>query len=131
MTCREKWENANHGLAFDILTEHCPWHYGYLDQPYYCTNGDDTDLCSCCWDREIPEEPKKEKTMIEPIEHTCADCVHQDVCKHMSEFMAVKQTIADMYVVINGKTQVKLFNVPCVKAIGLQCKFYRKDVKTR
>lgn len=87
--------------------------------------------CIKCWNREIPEEPKREKTMIDPIEHTCADCIHQDVCKHMNEFLAAKQTIVDTEVAIRDKTSVKLLNIPCIKAVGLQCKFYRKDVKTR
>lgn len=67
----------------------------------------------------------------EKIEHTCAECAHQDVCKHMNEFLAAKQAIVDTYVIIGDKTNIKLLDIPCIKAVGLQCKFYRKDVKTR
>lgn len=128
MTCREKWE-MDHPRG-EFLPQHsCPWQYKYLDPPEYCGELR-SDTCERCWDREIPEEPKKEKTMIESIEHTCADCVHQDVCKHMNEFLAAKQAIVDTYVVIGDKTHVKMLDIPCIKAVGLQCKFYRKDVKT-
>ena len=68
---------------------------------------------------------------VEKIEHTCAECAHQDVCKHMTEFLAAKQAIVDTCVIIGDKTNVKLLDIPCIKAVGLQCKFYRKDVKTR
>ena len=42
----------------------CPYHYGYLPKPDYCS--DDTISaevrCTKCWDREIPEEVNDIKT---------------------------------------------------------------------
>ena len=55
MTCKEKLKIEHQ----DIYNEYpfqtgCPSNYGYLDDPKYCTSGDD--CCEKCWDREIPEQ---------------------------------------------------------------------------
>lgn len=121
-----EWDDDKLALFIDTT---CP--SDWLTPPDNCYPYEQRN-CIKCWNREIPQETKKEtRVMNEPIEHTCAECVHQDVCKHMNEFLAAKQKIVDTYVVIGDKTQVKLLSIPCIKAIGLQCKFYTKDVKTR
>ena len=78
MTCREKWKNAHPGLAFDLLNVKCPWHYGYLEQPDYCTDDDDVNICVQCWNREIPEETKKENSMS--TEKTKAELMEEIAC---------------------------------------------------
>lgn len=41
----------------------CPYDHGYLEQPSDCPKIS----CKECWDREIPEEPKKFKDPVEYI----------------------------------------------------------------
>lgn len=63
MTCREKWELLHPGKDFKTnVISACPWQYGYLDPPDYCGRFT-SDVCDDCWNREIPEETKKEKPM--------------------------------------------------------------------
>jgi hypothetical protein len=63
MTCREKWESLHPGKDFKTnVIRACPWQYGYLDPPDTCGTLS-SDVCDKCWDREIPEETKKEKPM--------------------------------------------------------------------
>lgn len=98
MTCREKWKNAYPELTFDVLNDHCPWHYGYLDEPDYCTPGPDITICNRCWDREIPEETKEEekpmttkKTKAELMEELeAANKAKTDLEKQLAELEKYK-----------------------------------------
>lgn len=64
MTCREKMameHPTDTGSAYLGGCIGCPHDHGYLDKPEYCpqVNGNmlgDNELCTKCWDREIPEE---------------------------------------------------------------------------
>ena len=132
MTCKEKmktlYPRMDYGDLNRLFKEYCPEQFFGLEEPVYCVG--EGDGCDTCWEREIPEETK-EKPMIESIEHNCNDCVHQDVCKHMNEFLAAKQTLVDACAYVGNKTSIKLLDIPCVKTVSLQCKFYRKEVTTR
>ena len=60
MTCREKLKMEHPdkvGNEFPGGCVFCPSSYGYLDDPLECNtlNCGGSDLCSKCWDREIPE----------------------------------------------------------------------------
>lgn len=61
MTCREKLK-LEHPDAIDTVflggCSGCPSRYGYLDKPDYCQSKHE--ICTECWDREIPEEKPKE-----------------------------------------------------------------------
>lgn len=55
MTCREKLA-IEHPECIDADfgggCHGCPWEYGYLDAPEYCS----CETCDACWDRPIPEK---------------------------------------------------------------------------
>lgn len=63
MTCRQKLA-IEHPEYLDPEEYggcvNCPSDYGYLDDPIWCNEDDDT--CAHCWDREIPEEEKTANT---------------------------------------------------------------------
>lgn len=134
MTCREKWENAHPGLKFDLIGIRCPWHYGYLGEPEYCTHVSAINICNRCWDREIPEEPKKkeEKTMNNTNIMLCTNCIHRDVCKNDEEFKIVQLAITSMKIDLGGDNNiVRLCDIPYIKPVELQCKYFRKEVNVR
>lgn len=57
MTCREKLTIEHPDLVGEQIIGGCwacPNLYGYMPKPAYCMNGSDTDMCTQCWDREIP-----------------------------------------------------------------------------
>ena len=65
MTCREKLKIEYPDKVNNITgcgCTGCPSGYGYLPDPYYCKHYGDPELCTKCWDREIPElkETKEE-----------------------------------------------------------------------
>lgn len=61
MICREKLK-LEHPDAVDRAflggCRGCPSRYGYLCKPDYCKSKHE--ICTKCWDREIPEEKSKE-----------------------------------------------------------------------
>lgn len=67
MTCRERLK-IEHPECIDTKCEGgclgCPSAYGYLTDPPYCseTCSVNSDICTKCWDREIPEETELEYT---------------------------------------------------------------------
>ena len=67
MTCRERLK-IEHPDCIDTKWEGgclgCPSKYGYLTDPPYCseTCSVNSDICTKCWDREIPEEKELEYT---------------------------------------------------------------------
>lgn len=58
MTCREKLK-LEHPTCVDDRNcggcYGCPSEYGYLGIPEYCPHHSDTNACTKCWDREIPD----------------------------------------------------------------------------
>lgn len=63
MTCREKLavvQPENLGEVMGGGCYGCPHHYGFLPKPEYCDSGDDN-VCTKCWDREIPENKTSER----------------------------------------------------------------------
>ena len=63
MTCREKLklefpESVNACYAGGC--DGCPRDYGYRPDPDYC-NGYDDEVCTKCWDREVPDTEAVDK----------------------------------------------------------------------
>ena len=95
MTCREKLaiEHPDY-IDKDLYTGgcyQCPYHYGYLQKPDYCSGGDSELTCRRCWDREMPaeipiEEPKKEpETFHDKLVQSIKD-VGQEIIKNAEDY---------------------------------------------
>ena len=57
MTCREKIALERPDcISSECIggVEGCPKGYGYMEAPQYCDSGYTPELCTKCWDREIP-----------------------------------------------------------------------------
>lgn len=70
MTCREKLaiEHPDRVSPNFGGCDCCPCTYGYLDDPDYCDGWGYDDMCTRCWDREIPgTEPLTYEHTSEPI----------------------------------------------------------------
>lgn len=79
MTCREmlaksmpwKVDDTRDGGCFG-----CPSNYGYLSDPCWCN--EDNETCTKCWDREVPEsEPSKSICQYETVKIVrCRNCTY-------------------------------------------------------
>lgn len=70
MTCREKLKKEHPTCVGDRNCGGCygcPSEYGYLGIPEYCNHHSDTNACTKCWDREIPEEKIVNHEDIPPL----------------------------------------------------------------
>lgn len=70
MTCRERLK-LEHPEKIDPQATggcvHCPSTYDYLTEPAWCTAGEHDNVCTACWDREIPNtEPTPTSTVNHP-----------------------------------------------------------------
>ncbi len=58
MTCRERLKR-DHPENIDPQSTggcmNCPHTFGYLLEPAWCTEGEHDNVCTACWDREIPD----------------------------------------------------------------------------
>lgn len=68
MTCREKLKIQH---PYKVTSRYiggccgCPHDYGYLSKPIGCDEGQNHELCTKCWDREIPET----ESVNDPVNH--------------------------------------------------------------
>ena len=61
MTCLEKLRTEHPEKLCSALyggASGCPYDYGYLGRPSYCSREGDPNKCAKCWNREMPESPK-------------------------------------------------------------------------
>ena len=61
VTCREKIALERPDcISSECIggVESCPNDYGYMEKPRYCDLGSTSELCTKCWDREIPGTEK-------------------------------------------------------------------------
>lgn len=61
MTCREMLKNQHpHDVGENFIggCNCCPSDYGYLEEPEWCTHGEE-DECTKCWDREVKADAPK------------------------------------------------------------------------
>jgi archaellum component FlaC len=74
MTCREKLKIEHPDCianVYDAGCKGCPHDYGYLGRPEYCNhlfNEISNNICTACWDREIPGEVSDVDNLNQKIE---------------------------------------------------------------
>lgn len=62
----------------------------------------------------------------------CTTCMHRAVCKNTEEFRIAQLAIANMKVDLGGDNNVvRLCDIPYIKPVELQCKYFRKETITR
>ena len=111
MTCREK-AKIEHPECINAVFEggvaQCPRTYGYLEDPYYCTDIWDESRCDRCWDREIPEE----KNPIPELKYktVCDRCHSSGICKYSDELNSKLHAIKNISPFITIYVKCEYFN---------------------
>lgn len=104
MTCREKLKiDAPHRVGKKWLggCVDCPHTYGYLSKPEYCDDGTH-EVCTKCWDREIPDT---ENCPVTDTENRPAT----DNVNHPKHYETGKFECIDVMVETQGVDAVKSF----------------------
>ena len=78
-------------------------------------------------------DDRKEKIMIDAIkEVSCAQCLHQEVCKHKQDFLDICNTVSSS--VVNrpcedgkGVETIPVTNFDCLGYIKIECRYYQEQ----
>ena len=100
MTCREKlaMEHPGHIKSdFKGGCFCCPTYYGYLGPIEECNGGITPDICTRCWDREIPGTEEINKPTSDDIKKALKICSELKAYIKNAEKRAKKEAYIEIY----------------------------------